>query len=180
MLALVAVSIVLQRRLFSSALLAGIYSLLSACWMIALDAPDVSFTEAAVGAGMSTVLFLAALSLTTIKEHRPPSEKRPVHTGWLPLVVVIVTGAALAWAFLDMPRIGDPNAPANLHVAPRYIEDSPDEVGPPNIVTSVLGSYRGFDTLGETAVVFTAGIGVLILLSDARRRRVGLVEEEPA
>ena len=171
MLALVAVSIVLLRRLFSSAILAGIYSLLSACWMTVLDAPDVSFTEASVGAGMSTVLFLAALSLTTIREGSPPVEKRPVHTGWLPLLVVTVTGAALALATLDMPAVGDPNAPANLHVAPRYIEDSPDEIGVPNVVTSVLGSYRGYDTMGETAVVFTAGIGVMILLSGSRRRR---------
>ena len=61
-------------------------------------------------------------------------------------------------------RFGDPAAPVHHHVAPRYIEDSPTEVGVPNMVTSVLASYRGFDTLGETVVVFTAGVGVLALL----------------
>ena len=171
LLALVAVSIVLMRRLFSSAILAGIYSFLSACWMTTLDQPDVSFTEASVGAGITTVLFLVALSLTTIKEGRPALEKRPVHAGWLPLVVVTITGAALVLATLDMPAVGDPNAPAQVHVSPRYLEDSPGEIGVPNVVTAVLGSYRGFDTMGETAVVFTAGVGVLILLSGARRRR---------
>jgi multicomponent Na+:H+ antiporter subunit B len=69
-----------------------------------------------------------------------------------------------------MPRYGDPNAPIHKHVAPRYINDSMDEVGMPNIVTSVLASYRGFDTLGETTVVFTAVVGVLILLTGRRRR----------
>ena len=38
----------------------------------------------------------------------------------------------------------------------------------PNVVTAVLASYRGYDTLGETVVVFTAGAGVIALL---RRRK---------
>ena len=70
-----------------------------------------------------------------------------------------------------MPHLGDPDAPIHRHVAPRYIEDSPREIGIPNVVTSVLASYRGYDTLGETVVVFTAGIAVLVLLGRATRRR---------
>ena len=132
--------------------------------MLVLDAPDVAFTEASVGAGISTVLILATLSLTTSEE------KRPDHTPLLPLVVVLMTGAMLVWGTLDMPAFGDPDAPAHQHVAPRYLEDSPDEIGIPNVVTAVLASYRGYDTLGETTVIFTAGIGVLILLRGARRR----------
>ena len=57
---------------------------------------------------------------------------------------------------------GDPEAPAHRHVADRYIADAPRETGVPNIVTVVLASYRGFDTLGEVMVIFTAGIGVLL------------------
>ena len=65
-----------------------------------------------------------------------------------------------------MPPFGDPNNPANQHVAPHYLEESEHEVGHiPNVVTSVLASYRGYDTMGETAVVFTAMVGVLLLLS---------------
>jgi multicomponent Na+:H+ antiporter subunit B len=55
-------------------------------------------------------------------------------------------------------------------VAPRYIEESGDEIGVPNIVTSVLASYRGYDTLGEVTVIFTAACGVLVLLGRSRRR----------
>ncbi|WP_326848261.1 hydrogen gas-evolving membrane-bound hydrogenase subunit E [Solemya velum gill symbiont] len=69
-----------------------------------------------------------------------------------------------------MPHYGDPDAPVQQHVAPRYINDSPNEVGVPNMVTSVLASYRGFDTLGEVAVIFTAGIAVMVLLMNRRRR----------
>jgi multicomponent Na+:H+ antiporter subunit B len=61
-------------------------------------------------------------------------------------------------------------APIHQHVAPRYIQDSPTEIGIPNIVTSVLASYRGYDTMGELAVIFTAGIGVMLILGSGRRR----------
>ena len=165
LLIVAAVEIARLRGLFSAAILAGIYSLLGACWMSVLDQPDVAFTEAAVGAGISTVLILVTLSLTTAEE------KEPEHTPVLPLAVVLITGAALVYGTMDMPRLGDPQAPTNLHVAPRYIEESPHEIDVPNLVTAVLASYRGFDTLGETAVIFTAGIGVVIILGGARRRR---------
>ncbi len=165
LLVFTAITIARLRGLFSAAIVAGIYSLLGACWMSVLDQPDVAFTEASVGAGISTVLILVTLSLTTSKE------KEPERTPLLPLVVVLITGAALIYGTMDMPRLGDPQAPTNLHVAPRYIEESPHEIGVPNLVTAVLASYRGYDTLGETAVVLTAGVGVMILLGGARRRR---------
>ncbi len=152
------------RNLFAVVMLSGIYSLLMAGIFVVLDAVDVAFTEAAAGAGITTVLFLGTLSLTTSRE------KIPVHTPLLPLVVVIITGLALAYSTPEMPTFGDPAAPANRHVVPRYIEDSPDEIGIPNIVTSVLASYRGYDTLGEVTVIFTAGIGVMLLLGGRRRR----------
>ena len=70
---------------------------------------------------------------------------------------------------MDMPHFADPDAPVHRHVTPRYLEDSPEESGIPNVVTSVLASYRGYDTLGEVAVIFTAGIAVLGLLGRGRK-----------
>ncbi len=154
------------RGLFPMAMLMGIYSLLSAGLFVVLDAVDVAFTEAAVGAGISTVLMLATLGLTTTR-----TEKRPKHTPILPILVVVTTGAALIYGTLDMPHYGDPEAPIHQHVAPHYIHDSPTEIGIPNMVTSVLASYRGYDTLGEVTVVFTAGVGVLVLLGARANRR---------
>jgi multicomponent Na+:H+ antiporter subunit B len=71
-------------------------------------------------------------------------------------------------AFSDLPPMGSAQAPAQQHVAPRYIGVSPVEIGVPNMVTSVLASYRGYDTLGEVTVIFTAGIGVLALIGAVR------------
>ncbi len=159
------ITIIRQQNLLAASMLSGIYSLLSACWMVELDAVDVAFTEASVGAGISTVLMLATLALTT------RSEKKPVHKSFLPLFVVLATGAALIYGTLGAPPYGDPANVVHHHVAPRYVNDSYDETGIPNIVTSVLASYRGYDTLGETSVVFTAGVGVLLLLKRGKRSK---------
>ncbi len=161
-LAIIAVAIIQVRDLFAAVVLTGIFSLLSACIFTSLDAVDVAFTEAAVGAGLATVLFLAALSLTG------PREKTQHQHSWSGLGVCLLTGGALVYGTLDMPHLGDPNAPIHQHVAPRYIAESPEEIGIPNMVTAVLASYRGYDTLGEVMVIFTAGLAVLLLLSGRR------------
>lgn len=163
-MAVTGILILRLRDLFGVVMLSGIYSLLGAVIYVVMDAVDVAFTEAAVGAGISTVLMLATLALTTRSE-RPSKGVKPI-----PLVIVLLTGGLLVYATLDMPHYGDREAPIHRHVAPHYIEQSADEVGPPNIVTSVLASYRGFDTLGEVFVIFTAALGVLTILGRARRR----------
>ena len=144
-------------------MLSGIYGLLSASFFVAMDAVDVAFTEASVGAGISTLLMLTTITLVGRYEHAAR------HKPTLALAVVFVTGALLIYGTLDMPYFGSAEAPINLHVAPHYLNDSMQEIGMPNVVTSVLASYRGFDTFGETAVIFTAGVGVLALLSIVRR-----------
>jgi multicomponent Na+:H+ antiporter subunit B len=144
--------------LFAAAMMTGIFSLLSAGLFTLMDAVDVAFTEAAVGAGISTVLILGTLSLTANREYQQPFR-------WTPLLVVILTGAALLYGTLDMPMYGDPNAPIHTHMAPDFIVGTAEFFHIPNIVTAVLGSYRGYDTFGETTVIFAATVGVLLLLS---------------
>ncbi len=143
-------------------MLSGVFSLLSAALLVQLDAVDVAFTEAAVGAGISTVLMLGTMTLTVRREKVP--ERVPI----VPLLVVFITGGALIYGTLDMPPFGSADAPAMVHVIPEYFEGTEKIFHIPNVVTAVLASYRGFDTLGEVAVVFTAGIGVLVLLASGR------------
>ena len=161
----VALTIARTRSILAAVMLSGIYSFLMASVFLVLDAVDVAFTEAAVGAGIATVLGLVALSLTADREK--PRTRKP----YLALAVTVATGAALLYATTDMPAVGDPNAPVHGHVAPRYIDETPEAIGIPNVVTAVLADYRSFDTLGEVAVIFTAGIGVLLLLGRRRGRR---------
>lgn len=151
-----------MRDLFAVIMLFGIFSFIAALLFLDMDAVDVAFTEAAVGAGVTTVLMLSALRLTQRYEnvsHR--------HAG-MALVVVTLTGAALIYGTLDFPSLGDPNAPVHEHVAPEYLQQTPEKIGVPNVVTAVLASFRGYDTLGETVVIFSAGIVVMLLLGLGR------------
>jgi multicomponent Na+:H+ antiporter subunit B len=164
-LLVLAVTVIRLRNLVAVVMLFSVYSLVTAALFVNLDAVDVAFTEAAVGAGITTVLMFATLALTSARE------KIPVQTSVLPLLIVAATGGVLVYGTLDMPDFGDPAAPAHQHVAPRYLESGPSETGVPNVVTAVLASYRGYDTLGEVAVIFTAGVGVMLLIGGAVRRR---------
>lgn len=150
--------------LFAAVMLFGMFSLLLATLFVALGAPDVAFTEAAVGGGISTILFLATISATrgidTVRTHGSLAA----------LLICAVVGGLLIYASLDMPLFGDASAPAHDHVARYYLNQTASEIGVPNVVTAVLASYRGIDTLGELAVIFTAGIGSYALLISHRRK----------
>ena len=175
------------RDLLGAVMLMGIYSLLLAIEWANLFAMDVSYTEAAVGAGASTILLLTALTRTGTREKAGPNFHPTA------LLTVLVTGAVLIYGTSDLPRFGDPLAPATVHVAPEYIPQTVGKVGAneatendfgdhvPNAVTAVLASYRGYDTMFETAVIFTAGVCVIIILrplaGSARRRTAGSKED---
>jgi multicomponent Na+:H+ antiporter subunit B len=171
LLAVVTLGIIRMRNLFGVVILAGIYSFLMATLLVALDAVDVAMTEASVGAGISTVLLLAALHLTKTTE--APGKGRDL----VALAFALVIGAALVWGTLSLPSFGSAESVIHFHVVPRYIGSTLSETLVPNVVTSVLADYRGYDTLGETTVIFTAGIGVMLLLRGMRRRDQGRVDQ---
>jgi multicomponent Na+:H+ antiporter subunit B len=162
LLVITAFAVVHTRNLFVSVMLSGIFSLLMASTFFILDAADVALTEAAVGAGITTVLLLGALALTAEHERQAPQRL----ARWVPLLVVGIAAAVIIYASFGQPRLGDPQAPVHQHVAPWYLEKTPELIDIPNVVTAVLGSYRGYDTLGEVIVVFVAAVGVLFLLGD--------------
>lgn len=170
MLVVIAIAIVLTRSLLASILLMSIYSLIAAVWFVMLDAPDVAFTEAAVGAGVSTIVLLGATLLA-----RGESERRNWKNVAAPLTVALATGAVLIYAVTGMPDFGDPASPANSHVGRTYLQTTPNDIGIPNVVSAVLASYRGFDTLGETVVIFAASVGVALMLGFGER---SLAEKE--
>lgn len=164
MLVITAIGIVRAQHLFVSVVLSGIYSLQMAGMFFILDAADVALTEAAVGAGVATVLMLSALALLDDRE-RSAGLKRLLFA-----VVASATLILLLHASVDMPSLGDPNAPVHTHVAPWYLEETPRLIGMPNVVTAILAGFRGYDTLGELFVIFTAGTGVLFLLASVHER----------
>ena len=87
---------------------------------------------------------------------------------WLSIIALVLMALALAPLMRNVPYFAEPSG-----LAAHYLDEGPDELGGQNLVTSVIVTYRGLDTLGEVAVLFaaTAGVGVLL-----RRRD----DEEPA
>jgi len=174
------------RSLFAAGMLAGIYSLVMALVWATLHAMDVAFTEAAVGAGISTVLIIGALSQVGRVEKKP---KRRVDLRGVALV--LLTGGFLVYGTLDMPAFGDPSAPVHTHRVPEILAQQVDKPSlrhdlaeirasstdlnddfdghVPNAVTSILATYRGYDTMFETHVILIAGIAMLMLLKRERR-----------
>ena len=88
---------------------------------------------------------------------------------FLGFLITLLTGAVLIYGTFDMHAYGDPDSPASRHVSPRYIEETETETATPNMVTSILADYRGYDTMGETTVIFTAGISCIFLLRKRRK-----------
>ncbi|WP_276271493.1 DUF4040 domain-containing protein [Haloarcula litorea] len=151
----------LLRETLAALMAFAAYSLgISIIWLI-LQAPDVGLTEAAVGAGIMTLLFLLALANTVSPDEEHLLES--VDWGALALVAVfvLVVGATVP----ALPAIGAPDAPVvGGDVSQYYIENAKGETQVKNAVTAVLAAYRGFDTLGEAVVVFSAGVAALVVL----------------
>ncbi len=171
LLVITALAVVRTKNLFVAVMLMAIFSLLMAANFFILDAADVALTEAAIGAGITTVLFLSALALTAELEQSQTKGRLAA------LSVVTVLAAVMIWATFDKPRLGDPDAPVHQHVAPWYLEQTPELIGIPNVVTAVLGTFRAYDTLGEVFVVFAASIGVLFVLSGGQGLDRGLMRD---
>lgn len=177
------------RDLLSSVMLMGIYGLLLAVIWADLFAMDVSFTEASIGAGAATILLLTALTRTGIRERVGGDHHLPA------LITVVITGSVLIHGTSEMPAFGDPQAASQVHIAPGYLsqnigkvtepaQPSPNVDPPPdsasqrdfghhvpNTVTAVLAAYRGYDTMLECTVIFTAGVCLILLLRPQSRVR---------
>ena len=153
---------IMVKDLLSAAIIFGAYSFLMCLLWTEMGAVDVAFTEASVGAGVSTVLFFAAVYQTTRRVGVRKSGRTLSKV--IALMATLLTGLVLVIAEADFPGFADPSSPASLHVSPYYITQTLHDTNVPNMVTSVLADYRGFDTMFETAVIFTAGLAVIAIL----------------
>ena len=140
LMALTTLGIIRLRNLFSVVILSTIYSFLMATLLLIFDAVDVALTEAAVGAGISTVLMLTVLYYTKVNEEKPKFKSI------LPLIICLTIGGLLIYGTYGLPPFGASDTPIHTHISVQYLERSISETGVPNVVTSVLASYRGFSS----------------------------------
>lgn len=157
LLIVTAIAAIETSNLLTSTIMLCIFSLMMSALYIIMGAPDVAMTEAAVGAGATTLILLASLLIIGEKEKAPARR-------WLGVLIVTPLFLVFSYVVMFMPPYGSIDTPAHQHVAKYYIERTGIEIGIENIVTAILGSYRGFDTLGEVTVILTAGLAVWLLL----------------
>jgi multicomponent Na+:H+ antiporter subunit B len=155
-----AVTTALARGLVTTLVAFAAYSLALAMAWVALRAPDVALTEAAVGAGVTTALFLLVAHRTgaTGVDDAPSHTLRRARPRSLAVAGLVTVG--ILFTVPALPPVGAADTPAFGPVTDFYLADAADR-GIDNTVTAVLVVYRGFDTFGEIAVVFAAAVAVL-------------------
>ncbi|MDO8840794.1 DUF4040 domain-containing protein [Methanocalculus sp.] len=146
-----------SRDLLVSAMILSLYSFLMAIIYAQLNSPDIALTEAAVGAGITTVLFILAIQKTRRTEEETDDDQLQIG----PLCVVLTIGAVLALAVAGMPAFGSPDSPGATVTGNLYLEEGQATTGVANIVTAIIAYYRSFDTLGEITVIFAVGIAII-------------------
>jgi multicomponent Na+:H+ antiporter subunit B len=157
-----ALATALLRDILAVIVVFAAYSLGMALFYAFLLAPDVAMTEAAIGAGVTTLLLLLTIAKTVHDDagtaiERPSVPAVVVFGGLLVVLVLTVT---------EFPALGSQDAPvwSNPEVTQYYLQESYEDTGVKNAVSAVLAGYRGFDTFGEAVVVFAAGITTLVVL----------------
>lgn len=157
---------VTTHKLSVSILSIALISLFAAFFYLLIGAPDVALTEAAVGAAVSSCIILAALT-----KYDYVIENDISHTKKLvPISCCIILFALLCYFTIELPIYGDINSIANQNVAHEYKKNLTDDIGIGSLVTGILASYRGFDTLGETFVVFTSGVALTLILKSKNEK----------
>lgn len=159
LLIVLAVTVIAKRNLLAAAICFSIYSLLAAALFLVMDAPDVAITEAAIGAAISLLFLLQGLRILGQEEKRASKKSY-----FLAAAFCLLLFGAMAWVMGDMPEYGDENSPANKYLGKYYNQNTLMETGVRNSVTSILASYRGYDTMGETYVILCAGLAIMLVV----------------
>jgi len=158
------IRLIVSKNLVESIIIMSVFSLFIGICYLFMDAPDVAMTETALGACLSTCVLLNLVKI--VGEDIGKTRKSKIIFA---IILCSVFVACLSWAALDLPTFGAEDSPLQSHLTKYYVENTRTDIAIPSIVAAILASYRGFDTLGETAVILIAGLGVLVIVS--RRKK---------
>lgn len=183
-LILCAIFVSFSKDLLVSVIIFMSYSLVMSIIWVLLESPDLAITEAAVGAGVTSVLFFITLrkiqAIGKAKEEEPDEVTKEIlakrfvrgFEKYYKLMAVVLGGAIIAALLVTvsyLPKFGDADNPYNNEVSERYLEKGLEETGAVNAVTGMILDYRAFDTFGESCVLFIAAACVLILLREDQK-----------
>lgn len=161
LLIVISIKIIIAKDLLEAVIFTSVFSLLIGLSYLLMDAPDVAMTEAALGACLSTCVYLNLLRKLPSDLKNNIQKSKIIPAGLICLSFILV----LTYMGLELPNYGDENTPLQTGVTKYYLENTGQDIGVPSFVAAILASYRGYDTLGETSVILIAGISVLLVLS---------------
>lgn len=159
-IAVTALLSLLFKDLYISVILLSIFSFLSSLLFYVSHAPDVAITEAAVGAGMTTLIFVWAVH--SCRTERSPGTPLISFSAkkFIDLLLVITVGFTLYWFLPPLQGGSD-------FLRGFILENGYRDTGASNLVSAVYLGYRAFDTFGETIVLLCAVTGSIFFLSRA-------------
>jgi len=162
--ALVAVE---TKDLLASAISMGLVGFAVAIMFVLVQAPDLAIVQIVVEI-LSVIFFAAVIFRTT---HFDTTVGKGIDREVVfPAVSFFIFGTLFfilsLYALNDLPRFGEPI----MKVANTYIREGLERTGAGNLVAAIILDYRGYDTLGEATVLFTAVLGVLVVLRKVGRR----------
>jgi len=148
---------ILFKDLYVSVILLSIFSFLSSLLFYVSHAPDVAITEAAVGAGMTTLIFVWAVHACSTRSPQTAGIKLSAGV----LIDVLLVAAVGITLFIFLPPLqGTPSFLRDF-----LFENGYRDTGALNLVSAVYLGYRAFDTFGETIVLLCAVTGSIYFLS---------------
>jgi len=161
---LAAIVAVETKDLLSSVIAVGAAGLgLSVAFLI-LKAPDLAITQLVV-----EILCLILLIRATIKRDIPSLNRDTDYARLISALIFVLIFLSFGYfALRELPPFGKPY----LKVAGEYLNQGLSKTGAANLVTSVILDFRGYDTLGEATVLFTAVMGVIVVL-----RKIGRIKK---
>ena len=166
LLVVLAVVVVELKDLLYAVIVAGFYGLIVGLLYFMLQAPDIALTQIVVGVGIQTAILVVAVSKTLRVEEKPSG--RSLGLKMISIVAVVILTVILVFTVVyDFPVFGQPVE----RVGQYYVENVLEDVGAWNAVGAIVWDYRGYDTLGETLVLFTAVIVVLAVFKHAPGKR---------
>ncbi len=183
-LIITAIAVAFTKRNLTAIIIFTTYSLVMSILWILIKSPDLAITEAAVGAGITSLLFYITLrdvgelvSTTKVKK-RKKSKKTESNLAYNFFSILFTLGivSILLYTINFLPEQGGFNVPALNEVFDRYVSSGVEETGAINIVAAVILDYRAFDTFGEATMLFTATMGVVSLLR--KKKDEDLIYEE--
>ena len=172
-----------EEKIVTLVILTSLFSILASFQYLLFNAPDVAITEASIGACLATIFILkASSSIETQKVQlenlQPIIEDRlsPKINSRIFVIFFVLFIIFFIKTSVDFPKILSEEIPSIYnHTIKHYIYQTQNFLKFSNIVTAVIISFRGYDTMIETIVILTAAISVIAILP--KSKPIGIIKK---